>query len=201
MGCRVRLRPPCKSQTPVRIAAEPNKHIRFMLLKPLQDGCKRNSGSWHERISVNAHRYTAERDGAATVLSRLHKAVSIAVRQNLRLVELAFVPYWPDCMDYMFRGQTESRRFYCLSRLAGAAEIVEIPVKFWACGSVRARLCNRADRLAQAFDNKTHFILISPVGSPTSLNSEGWKSEKRPFAAENSKTAGPVELLCRISTS
>lgn len=125
----------------------------------------------------------------------------ITVRQNLRLVELAFVPYWPDSMDYMFRGQTESRRFYCLSRLAGAAEIVEIPVKFWACGSVRARLCNRADRLARAFDNKTHFILIGPVGSPTSLNSDGRKSVKRPFAAEKSRHAGPPMLLCRISTS
>ena len=65
----------------------------------------------------------------------LVKAAPIAIRQNLWLVELAFVPDWPDCMDYVLRGQIESWRFYCLAWLASTSEIVEIPIKPWA-GSI-----------------------------------------------------------------
>jgi hypothetical protein len=66
----------------------------------------------------------------------LVKAAPIAIRQNLWLVELAFVPDWPDCMDYMLRGQIESWRLYCLPRLAGAPKVMEIPIELWAGGIV-----------------------------------------------------------------
>jgi len=39
-------------------------------------------------------------------------------------------------MDYVLRGQIESRRFYCLSRLAGASKVVEIPIELWTGGIV-----------------------------------------------------------------
>ena len=38
-------------------------------------------------------------------------------------------------MDDVLREQIEAWRFYCLSRLARAAEVVEIPIKLWA-GSI-----------------------------------------------------------------
>ena len=117
-----------------------------MLLKPCHHGCKRNPGGGLERISVNAHGYAAECDGATVVFRCLDKAVPIAVRQNLRLVELAFVPDWPDCMDDVLRGQIETWRFYCLSWLARAAEIVEIPIELWAGGIVDRAIHSSASK-------------------------------------------------------
>jgi hypothetical protein len=63
-------------------------------------------------------------------------------------------------MDDVLRGQIESRRFYCLSRLAGASEIVEIPIELGSCGIVDCAIhsASAKKRDIRRVDNRVNIL-------------------------------------------